>query len=123
MAPEVAIGKNYNEACDVYSFTLLLWEMLALELPYESIHSQAEFIEKVFGDGQRPPLSKKWSQSLKDLFEGGWREDPLERLKISAVKNRLREELILHRGVTEDLDDGVGRRRSTYVYRRKAKAL
>jgi serine/threonine protein kinase len=34
MAPEVGIGQPYNELCDVYSFGVLVWEMMALRKPY-----------------------------------------------------------------------------------------
>jgi serine/threonine protein kinase len=35
MAPEVANAKPYNATCDSYSFAILLWEMVSLQVPYE----------------------------------------------------------------------------------------
>jgi serine/threonine protein kinase len=124
MAPEVVLGKRYNEGCDVYSFTLLVWEMLALARPYESIRRQDTFIELVSGGGGkvRPPLRKDWSQTCKDLFQGGWHEDPLARSKICVIKNLLRIELAARRGVSEEeYDDDFCRRRSTFVYQSSRK--
>ena len=37
MAPEVGMKKPYNELCDVYSFGVLVWEMMALKKPYDKI--------------------------------------------------------------------------------------
>ena len=34
MAPEVARGLPANETADVYSFAIVLWEMVSLEVPY-----------------------------------------------------------------------------------------
>ncbi|KAG5189061.1 kinase-like domain-containing protein, partial [Tribonema minus] len=34
MAPEVARKEHYNEKADIYSFGLLLWEMITLQQPY-----------------------------------------------------------------------------------------
>lgn len=35
MAPEVARGLPANETADVYSFAVVLWEMVSIELPYQ----------------------------------------------------------------------------------------
>lgn len=34
MAPEVALGKPYNLKVDVFSFGILLWQMLSLKTPF-----------------------------------------------------------------------------------------
>ena len=34
MAPEVSLGEPYNQAVDVYSFSMVLWEMLHMKKPY-----------------------------------------------------------------------------------------
>ena len=123
MAPEVGVGKRYNEACDVYSFAILLWEIFALERPYKKLYSQEEFMGKVFVGGLRPPLRKNWTQTCKDLLVGGWCSDPAARLTIVVLKDRLRKELRDHRcKATEEAADNDGQRqlrRSTFVYHAK----
>ena len=37
MAPEVALGLPYNQNADVYSFGLLLWQIVALAMPFGEI--------------------------------------------------------------------------------------
>lgn len=37
MAPEVGMEEPYNELCDVYSFGILVWEMMTLKKPYGDI--------------------------------------------------------------------------------------
>ena len=34
MAPEVALCKNYGLSADVYSFSILLWEIISLKIPF-----------------------------------------------------------------------------------------
>ncbi len=35
MAPEVALGQPYDESADVFSFSLVAWEMLHLRKPFD----------------------------------------------------------------------------------------
>ena len=35
MAPEILRGEKYTPAADVYSFGVILWEMLALDIPFK----------------------------------------------------------------------------------------
>jgi serine/threonine protein kinase len=37
MAPEVGTEEAYNELCDVYSFGIVAWEMMAMTKPYGKI--------------------------------------------------------------------------------------
>jgi serine/threonine protein kinase len=34
MAPEILRGEKYSSAADVYSFGVILWEMMTLDIPY-----------------------------------------------------------------------------------------
>jgi serine/threonine protein kinase len=60
MAPEVGMGQPYNELCDVYSFGVLVWEMMALRKPYGTT-DMAGMIRDVWNDG---PEGKRPSPSL-----------------------------------------------------------
>eukprot|EP01027_Heterolobosea_sp_BB2_P012208 GEZU01017710.1.p1 GENE.GEZU01017710.1~~GEZU01017710.1.p1 ORF type:complete len:131 (+),score=19.52 GEZU01017710.1:161-553(+) len=37
MAPEVANGRVYDEACDVYSFAMIMYELLCEKLPFSDV--------------------------------------------------------------------------------------
>jgi serine/threonine protein kinase len=71
MAPEVGTGQPYNEFCDVYSFGVLLWEMMALSKPFGSI-DMAGMVRDVW---KNCPNAKRPSPSLVDkgkfLEDGG----------------------------------------------------
>lgn len=71
MAPEVALGKPYNESCDVYAFAIILWQTMTLKNPYEQFRTADSIKRKVWIAGERP--SKKWlPHSLKSLFSKAW---------------------------------------------------
>jgi len=92
MAPEVFKGELYNEKCDVYSFTVLLWEILTCKRPYSKVATDYDkFVKRVFVDGNRPSLPRAWSKRLRDdLFKLGWHTDVSKRLDIRKVENILR---------------------------------
>jgi len=116
MAPEVANGLPYNEACDVYSFTVVLWEMLALERPYKSLKTEDVIRTKVFRGGARPPVRGKWPKACRRILEEGWSLDHRRRPKMTQVSDELRNEVVrLRNGDETGLEHT--RRRSTFVFR------
>jgi serine/threonine protein kinase len=46
MAPEVAVNQPYDESVDVYSTSLVLWEIASLERPYKG-YNKAKFFDRV----------------------------------------------------------------------------
>ena len=74
MAPEVALGRSYGKAVDVYSFGVLLWQLLRNKIPYRNI-SRKTHIEKVVLGGYRMPLDKSWPPKLQTLVSMCWHED------------------------------------------------
>ncbi len=77
-------------SADMYSFAIMLWEMLKLEKPY------AKYSKKMHTDldvsrGERPKLEESWSQILQEFLNSCWNQD-LERRptaeKASAILMR-----------------------------------
>jgi len=105
MAPEVSFSKSYNEKADVYSFTMIFWEMLSSFKPFAHVGSAPELKERIM-KGQRPPLNKKWSEDLQALIQQGWDQEVTSRPSFREVVNRL-EALIL-----DTIENPVQRKRS-----------
>lgn len=116
MAPEVALGQPYNAACDVYSFSLVVWEIMALKRPYHMYKDEATFKSKVFGSGHRPTLSSHWPDSIQHLIVSGWSAHPGDRLGMSDMSEHLRSELVRMRHGDERGLVHPHRRRSTFVF-------
>lgn len=91
MAPEVALKLGYGKEVDVYSFGMLLWEICALDKPFDTIQSVDEFHDLVVLCGRRPSLNidPLWTVSLKNLMCKCWSTDPLDRPTMAQVKSLL----------------------------------
>lgn len=73
MAPEVADARPYNHKADVYSYGMILWELLAAEKPFNNL-SREQFYEQVVHGGERPHLNrKKWPEEIVQLISNCWR--------------------------------------------------
>lgn len=57
MAPEVARREKYNEKVDVYSYGIVLWQVITAKTPFEGINRQSFIIDVVEG-GKRPDLEE-----------------------------------------------------------------
>lgn len=68
MAPEVALNQPYTEKADVYSFGILLWQILSLEEPYGRMPS-ARIEYSVCNLGLRPKIEPSWSNALRRLLQ------------------------------------------------------
>ncbi|CAM9194167.1 unnamed protein product [Choristocarpus tenellus] len=88
MAPEVCRGLPYNEKADVYSFSIIMWEMCALLKPFAQMDAEEHFRE-VIEKGTRPPLSDAWPVDVILLMEDCWNEDPDCRPVARVVRERL----------------------------------
>jgi serine/threonine protein kinase len=92
MAPEVALQENYNESSDVYSFGILMFQMLALEIPFEG-YSMNMFEKKVVREGARPKVDPKWPQRIVDLLQKSWSAKISERPTMEEIVDILRAEI------------------------------
>jgi serine/threonine protein kinase len=71
MAPEVASAEVYNQKADVYSFGIILWELVAYEKPFDGMNRD-EFYEKVVHAGYRPEITRKFPDDLANLIRDCW---------------------------------------------------
>jgi serine/threonine protein kinase len=122
MAPEVWLGQPYNAACDVYSFAIMLWEIMALQLPLAKFKGSDEFVKKVVEGGARPCSKKKesWPKTITNIMQKSWSSNWQERYTMAEISDLLRHELVV--GLRGGDDDGIDhqRRRSTFVFCREA---
>ncbi|XP_020106040.1 serine/threonine-protein kinase HT1-like isoform X2 [Ananas comosus] len=78
MAPEMIKHKQYGRKVDVYSFGLLLWEMVAGTIPYEEMNPiQAAFA--VVDKNLRPEIPAECPAPLQALIEQCWALHPEKR--------------------------------------------
>ena len=111
MAKEVLLGQSYHESADVYSFTLVLWEMLSLEQPFAASlkgsanQLESRHVQRVCFDNERPKLSSCWSPEIRDIIAQGWDSDLHKRCSMAAMQQVIRSEVIRLR---QGQWDGIG---------------
>jgi len=114
MAPEVGLEQAYNEKCDVYSFAILMWEMLAMKTPFE-LYTIRKMKATVWdAPNKRPFMDDSWPLAVSLMIRRAWSHNISERPTFSQVTQILRKECVRCR---DGDDTGLehSRRRSTFV--------
>jgi len=85
MAPEVILHKPYDQKCDVYSYGVLLWEVLHRQVPFQGLAPlQAAFA--VAMEHRRPTISLEGDLAVyRPLIEACWDADPNKRPDMEQV--------------------------------------
>ena len=88
VAPEVLLNKEYDEKADVYSYGVVLWEILSGEKPFRLVQPTSS-IRDVVAKGGRPPIPKDSPIFLTRLIRECWRQEPARRPSFEDVVKRL----------------------------------
>jgi len=102
MAPEVFLDKPYNETADTYSFSILCWQILALDTPYDYIKSNKMMEKSVFRGGVRPKINEEWGDSICSMLRECFVDNP-NRPSMADICDRLRFEI--NRLSDEEVDE------------------
>eukprot|EP00951_Prasinocladus_malaysianus_P040927 scaffold476467_cov46-Prasinocladus_malaysianus.AAC.1 len=109
MAPEVLKGEKYNEKVDVFSASIIIWEIFNYRLrmfrdPKEGL-TTPEYLDKVkqnaydtayqciykhiasSAQGKRPYIPSFWPSKLGHILERGWSSDPDRRPSCEDMVN------------------------------------
>lgn len=89
MAPEVFMSiPTYNEKVDVFSYGILLWELLTSDMPYNGM-KQVDITIGVTNGTLRPPFPPGPTTPLMQLIEKCWAQDPNDRPTMKQVVDDL----------------------------------
>eukprot|EP00252_Welwitschia_mirabilis_P018693 TRINITY_DN4165_c0_g1_i1.p1 TRINITY_DN4165_c0_g1~~TRINITY_DN4165_c0_g1_i1.p1 ORF type:complete len:1310 (-),score=284.25 TRINITY_DN4165_c0_g1_i1:308-4237(-) len=91
IAPELLHGTNnmVSEKVDVYSFGIVMWELLTGEEPYADMHYGA-IIGGILSNSLRPSVPDNCDPQWRALMEACWSSDPFARPSFAEVVSRLR---------------------------------
>ncbi|KAI5073561.1 hypothetical protein GOP47_0011574 [Adiantum capillus-veneris] len=88
MAPEMLCHKPYTKMVDVYSFGIVMWELLTARVPYEDMGAvQAAFC--VLHKNLRPSIPSDCPPALEDLMCRCWCKDPNKRPEFWEIMREL----------------------------------
>lgn len=89
MAPEVMMGKDFDEKADVYSYAMCLWEIYTCEDLFPNHNDYDEFVSSICKKGERPPIPDDCLPSLRKLLEDCWHAKAKNRPSFSEINDRL----------------------------------
>ncbi len=85
MPPEALGSENpISKAWDVYSYGIVLWELLTHKVPFEDV-PDLELPNKIVNDGLRPEIPPDCHPRLADLMKNCWKKNRTERPLIQAI--------------------------------------
>jgi hypothetical protein len=90
MAPEVIEHRPYGARADVFSFGVVLWELLTGGVPYADM-TPLQAAVGVVQKGLRPPVPPTCPPPLAELMRACWARDPAARPSFEALKGQLEE--------------------------------
>jgi len=87
-APEVLRGEEYTEKSDVYSYGVVLWELLTRSNPYEGMNPMYVALA-VMDEGLRPPVPIAWHEDMVSLLNACWDDEPRRRPSFKEIRKAL----------------------------------
>ena len=115
-APEYILNKQCSLACDVFSYSLVLYELVTLLVPFEQMKNRKKAMkEDIYLNDERPSLDKiddvlptisssvscsssacdekdgNYNDSIKKLIQDCWDSDPKKRPTFSRIIQRLED--------------------------------
>lgn len=103
MAPEVFEGSLYSEKCDVFSWGVILWEVISRKKPFDDIGGPAFRIMWAVHKGIRPPLIRNIPKPLEKLMTRCWSKEPRQRPSMQEVVSIMSNLMQFFKGADQPL--------------------
>jgi serine/threonine protein kinase len=88
MSPENALQEPYNEKTDVYSFGMLLHEMITMEKAFPTL-TRGEHELRVLKENMRPAFPLSFPRPIRLMIEAAWSRDIEIRPSMNEIMNEL----------------------------------
>ncbi|KAL2630492.1 hypothetical protein R1flu_015178 [Riccia fluitans] len=88
MAPEIHRRSAYDKSVDVFSFGLIVQEMMEGHRPFHEIEEDTEVARMYAEENKRPPFrhgGRRYPPFLRELIEKCWDKDPAERPTFNKI--------------------------------------
>mmetsp|Transcript_37370 Transcript_37370/g.90831 ORF Transcript_37370/g.90831 Transcript_37370/m.90831 type:complete len:987 (-) Transcript_37370:55-3015(-) len=89
MAPECIRHEKYSYRCDVYSFAVMMWQLVSREEPFNNVGA-VEAAELTALEGKRSPMPPLIPERVKSIIETNWDDDPMKRWDFGKMSQEIR---------------------------------
>lgn len=89
IAPESLRHTKYYPASDVYSFSVILWEMASGREFCQGIKTMEVLQRKIVENAEREPISETTPAPIADLIKRGWAAEPKHRPTAAEISAKL----------------------------------
>lgn len=104
MAPEVLRNEPSNEKSDVFSFGVILWELMTVSIPWNNLNS-LQVVGVVGFMDRRLELPEGLDPQIESIISDCWQSNPENRPSFEDIINRMT-------GIVQKSAIGLGRRHS-----------
>jgi len=87
-APEVLRNERYTESADIFSFGIVMWELVTREEPHHGV-PPFQIVFAVGTQGIRPTIPSSCPPDIATLIEECWAEAPEDRPNFGEIMKRL----------------------------------
>ncbi|XP_014209041.1 mitogen-activated protein kinase kinase kinase 12 isoform X2 [Copidosoma floridanum] len=101
MAPEIIRNEPCSEKVDIWSYGVVLWELLSGEIPYKDVDSSA-IMYGVGNNSLRLPIPKTCPDGYKLLVEQCWASKPRNRPSFKQIESHLQIAAVELESVPQD---------------------
>ncbi|XP_071723547.1 uncharacterized protein [Rutidosis leptorrhynchoides] len=88
MAPEVLRNEPSNEKSDIFSFGVILWELMTVSVPWNNLNS-LQVVGVVGFMDRRLDIPEKVDPQISDIIRDCWKSDPAERPSFEEIIQRM----------------------------------
>ncbi|CAG8676503.1 45281_t:CDS:2 [Gigaspora margarita] len=93
VAPELLMGLDYSDKSDIYSFSIIMWELCSGMKPFCNTAHNLE-LAKNLCEGNRPPIPDETPQLYSDLMKQCWDSDPGNRPDVADILDTVHHWLV-----------------------------
>lgn len=101
LAPEILESKSQTVKSDVYSFSLIVFEIMTNKIPFEDISDPNLIYSRIVKECYRPQISDQVPDIYRHLIEECWLQNSNERPSFSEIIDNLEKN---ERFITSDIN-------------------
>jgi serine/threonine protein kinase len=88
IAPEIFQGQKYTKTSDIYSFGMIMWELMTGRRPFWDATHDTDLIIRIC-DGLRPPIVTNAPEGYIELMQECWHYDPTKRPTVIDIHEKI----------------------------------